>query len=174
VAAFLVGVALLDGALAGFRAAAGRSALIGKRHYNLVAGRRGVTCSAALLLGLGAGLGIYVAVSENPAVSLAGLTAAGTRMAAVYLPYALIVLASLAGYFALPLRASSWTILVGLGPLTIARPFVAIAGGAVAVWHSAGFAVPVAAALAVTGVLAVEPLVHWRYYRDLAPVQSPG
>ena len=67
VPAFLVAVALLDAALAGFRAAAGRSALIRKARYNLAAAARGTACSCLLLLGLAIG---YVAVVL---VSLAGL-----------------------------------------------------------------------------------------------------
>ena len=167
VAVFLAGLALLDGALAGFRASAGRSALIRKRRYNLVAGSHGVCCSALLMAGMAAGLGSYLALSPDAAGGMADLTAAGRRMALVYLPYALIVLASLAGYFVLPLRASSWTILAGLGPLTIARPFVAMAGGLAASWHSTGLVVPIAACAAVAGVLSGEPFVYRRWYRGL-------
>ncbi len=164
---FLVAVALLDAALAGFRAAAGRSALIRKSRYNLAAAARGAACSCLLLLGLATGLGWYLAASRNQPTAFAALVGAGGRMSLVYLPYAAVVLVSLAGYFTLPLRASSWTILVGLGPLTLLRPAVAIAGGAAAIWHSTGPAVAVVAALAVAGVLAIEPAVHWRWYRGV-------
>jgi hypothetical protein len=165
VAAVLAWIALLDGALAGFRAAAGRSALIRKRGYNLLAARRGACYSAVLLTALAAWLGAYLAASSHRAATLGLLTAAGRRMTAVYLPYTVIVLASLAGYFALPLRASSWTILAGLGPLTLVRPLVAVGGAVAAAWHSQGLIIPLAAAVAVGGVLAVEPLVHRRWYR---------
>jgi hypothetical protein len=164
---FLTAVALLDGALAGFRAAAGRNALIRKTRYNVRAGLRGAGCSCVLLLSLAAGLGWYLAAGRHPHAEFAGLLAAGGRMSLVYLPYAALVLLSLAGYFAFPTRLSSWTILVGLGPLTLLRPAVAIAGGAAAIWGSHGLAAPIAAVAAVAGVLAVEPVVHGRWYRGL-------
>jgi hypothetical protein len=185
-ATFLVSLALTDGGLAGFRAAAGRSALIRKGRYNLRAAVRGLGCSVILLGGLGTGLGLYLETSRQPTAAFAALAAAGTRMSLVYLPYAIVVLASLAGYFTFPVRASSWTILAGLGPLTIIRPVVAVAGGAVAIWPSTGLAIPIAAGAAVAGVLAIEPLVHRRWYAepeqwrpagrraaDLAAVVSP-
>lgn len=162
---FLVAVALLDAALAGFRAAAGRTGLIRKARYNLTAGARGVSCACVLLLALAAGLCWYLVVSRHQAASFAELLAAGRRMSAVYLPYAAIVLATLAGYFALPLRASSWMIVAGLGPLTLLRPAVAVAGAVAAVWHSTGLAVPITAVAAVAGVLAIEPVVHRCWYR---------
>jgi hypothetical protein len=162
---FLVAVALLDAALAGFRAAAGRSALIHKTRYNLAAAARGAACSCLLLLGLAVGLGWYLAASRHQPTAFAALVSAGSRMSLVYLPYTAVVVAGLAGYFTLPLRASSWTILAGLGPLTLLRPAVAIAGGAAAIWHSTDPAVAVVATLAVAGVLGIEPAVHWRWYR---------
>jgi hypothetical protein len=167
--AFLAAVALLDGALAGFRAAAGRNALIRKTRYNVISGLRGACCSSLLLLVIGAGLGGYLAAGQHPRAQFAGLLAAGGRMSLVYLPYAVVVLVSLAGYFTFPTRASSWTILVGLGPLTVVRPAIAIGGGAAAVWHSHGLAAAVTAVAAVAGVLAVEPVVHRRWYRGPEP-----
>jgi hypothetical protein len=170
IAVFLVVVALTDGALAGFRAAAGRSARIRKARYNLIAGARGAAPCAAVLLGIAAGLGWYLGTRANQAAAFGALVAAGTRMSLVYLPYAAIVLTSLAGYFTLPLRASSWIILVGLGPLTLLRPAVAIAGGIAASWPSHGVAVPLTTVAAVAGVLAIEPAVHHHWYRE---VQAP-
>jgi hypothetical protein len=165
VPSFLAAVAILDGALAGFRASAGRCALIRKVRYNAIAAARGAACTCLLLLGLAAGLGSYLAATRHQSTAFAELVAAGSRMSLVYLPFVAVVLVSLAGYLTLPLRASSWLILAGLGPLTLVRPVVAVTGGIAALWHSTGLAVPIVTAAAVAGVLAIEPAVHHRWYR---------
>lgn len=161
-------LALVDSGFAGFRAATGRNARIVKRSYFLLAVRRGLA-GGAIGLGLLASLiAVTLACSVDPGARYGGLLLAGTRMLQVLAPYAALVVASLLAYWLLPMRGSTFVILVGLGPFTLLRPLIVF--GAL-VWSVAGsgdwFAWVVATAAAV-GVLAVEPVIHRRWYR--APV----
>jgi hypothetical protein len=161
VPALLAALAVVDGALAGFRAARGRNARIRRRSYTLTAARRG---AAVALVGL----------AVTTAVSLAGLgrhrspdlLAAGGRMLAVLVPYAGLAVLSLAAYRLLPIREGTLVIVIWLGPFTLARPVVVAAAAAAACAGSGDGAVWATAATAAIGVLTVEPLVHRRWYRE--------
>jgi hypothetical protein len=129
-------LATLDGALCGFRAFAGRSALIYKRKYYA----RAMLCGAlaaqiASFLSLLVLL-MTVAVSSHRAELRGDLESAAGRMLSVFLPYAAAVLINIA-LRALPstdIRAS--TSVMVLGPLTGLRPFVMIAGVAYGIWSA--------------------------------------
>jgi hypothetical protein len=127
-------LATLDGGLCGFRAFAGRSALIYKRKYYAYAVVRGaVAAQLASFLSLFAML-ITFAVSHHRTELRADLESAAGRMLWVFLPYAAAVLINLA-LRALPstdIRAS--TSVMVLGPLTGARPFVMVAGVLYGTW----------------------------------------
>ncbi|UKD56890.1 oxidoreductase [Amycolatopsis sp. FU40] len=159
-------LALIDAALAGFRAATGRNARIRKRAYYLTASRRGLASGAA---GLGLPALLIAATlpfSSDPGARYAGLVGAGARMLQVLTPFAVVVVLSLLAYWLLPMRGSTFVILIGLGPFTLARPAVVLVA---VVWSAAPsgdwlvWAVALAAAVAV---LAVEPMVHRRWYRN--------
>lgn len=158
-------LALVDAAFAGFRASTGRNSRIRKLPHHLTAGRRGLACGAAGIATVAALVVITVSVSANPAHDIAVLVDAGTRMLQVLVPYAAVVVLSLVAYWTLPMRQSTFVILVGLGPLTLLRPVVVT--GAVA-WTVAGaqWLVWVGALMAAISVLAVEPVVHRRWYRE--------
>ena len=121
-------LATLDGALCGFRAFAGRSALIHKRAYYSHALLIGtVAAQVASFLSLLV-LSVAVALSSHRAELRGDLQAAAGRMLWVFLPYAAAVCLNLA-LRALPstdIRAA--TSVMALGPLTGLRPFVMIAG----------------------------------------------
>ncbi|MEU7528377.1 oxidoreductase [Saccharothrix sp. NPDC042600] len=160
----LVAVALVDAVFAGFRAATGRNARIRKRSYYVLSGWRGFVVG-------GAGLGV-VAVLLVTGLVLGGrydeLVRAGERMLVVLMPFAVLVVVSLIAYWVLPMRPSTFVILVGLGPFTLVRPVVVVAAVAWAVVGAQDWLVWVGSVVAAAGVLAVEPLVHRRWYR--APV----
>ncbi|WP_433045285.1 class I SAM-dependent methyltransferase [Dactylosporangium sp. CS-033363] len=159
-------LALVDGALAGHRAATGRSGLIRKRAYYVVAMRRGLAAGAAVLGGLALVLGAVLAAASDPAARYGQLTRAGIAMLWVLGPFAIAVLATLAGYFTLPRRPATFLILLGLGPLTLIRPWLTVAAGIVAAWTAPAWPVAGCAVLAAAGVLLVEPWVHRRWYAD--------
>ncbi|WP_116200187.1 oxidoreductase [Amycolatopsis circi] len=161
-------LALVDAALAGFRAATGRNARIRKRSYYLAASRRGLASGAAGL-GLVALLIVTAfAGSADPGARYAGLVGAGTRMLQVLAPFAAVVVVSLLAYWLLPMRGSTFVILIGLGPFTLARPVVVIAAVGWSVAASSDWLVWAAALAAAVSVLAVEPVVHRRWYRSPA------
>lgn len=166
VPAVLAAVALVDSAFAGFRAATGRNARIRKLRYNLRAARRGLALGVASLLAVSAVLGAGLLAASDSARSYAALVQAGSRMLAVLLPFAAVVVASLAAYWLLPMRESTFVILVGLGPFTLARPFVVLAAAIVAVHGSHEWLVWAGALAASAGVLVVEPWVHRRWYAE--------
>jgi heme/copper-type cytochrome/quinol oxidase subunit 1 len=162
----LVAVALTDAVFAGFRAATGRNGRIDKRAYYIVAMRRGLVVGAGVLGCLALVLGTVLATAPDPATRYGHLTRTGMAMLWVLGPYAATVIVSLIGYAVLPRRVATFLILIGLGPLTLIRPWVTATAGLTAAWSApdvpaAGFAV-----LAVAGVLAVEPWVHRRWYPE--------
>lgn len=121
-------LATLDGALCGFRAFAGRSAVIHKRAYYSRALFTGTV--AAQIASTVSLLVLFVAVTlSNHRAELRGdLETTAGRMLWIFLPYAAAVLINLA-LRALPstdIRAA--TSVMMLGPLTGLRPFVMIAG----------------------------------------------
>jgi hypothetical protein len=161
----LATVALVDAAFAGFRAATGRNARIDKRRYNLVAAGRGLAAGAASLLVASAVLGAGLLGAGAPGSGYDALVRAGARMLTVLLPFAAVVVISLAAYWLLPMRESTFVILVGLGPFTLARPFVVLGAAALAVHGSQQPLVWAGTLLTAAGVLLVEPCVHRRWYR---------
>lgn len=161
----LAAVALVDAAFAGFRAATGRNARIDKRRYNLQAARRGLAAGAVSLLVAAAVLGAGLLGAHEAGSGYDGLVQAGARMLAVLLPFAALVVVSLAAYWLLPMRESTFIILIGLGPFTLARPFVVLAAAAMAVRGSHEWLVWPGTLLTSAGVLLVEPWVHRRWYR---------
>lgn len=166
VPAALASIALIDAALAGFRAATGRNGRIGKRRYYLVAMRRGLAAGAALLAGLAVLLAAALGAAAHPAERYADLTHAGTVMLWVIGPYAVVVLLSIGGHALLPRAPATFLILLGLGPFTLVRPWLTIAAGAAAAWTASEPVTRACALLAAGSVLAVEPWLSRRWYAE--------
>jgi hypothetical protein len=154
-------LALVDAGFAGFRAATGRNARIRKRAFHLRAAWRGLGVGVVGFLLVAALL--VVAVGAEPG-RYAELVRAGVRMLQVLGPYAVLVVMSLAAYWLLPMRESTFVILVGLGPFTLVRPVVVAGAAAWAVLGSADWLVRVGALASAAVVLAVGPLVHRWWY----------
>jgi hypothetical protein len=162
--ATLSAVALIDGTLAGFRAATGRNGRIDKRAYYAHAMRRGLTMGAVIWVILALVLTAILITAPDPSTRFANLIRAGTAMLWVVGPFAVLVVASLVGYAALPRRPATLLILIGLGPFTLVRPSIAVVAGLAAAWSGRDLVISGCAALAVVGVLAVEPYAHRRWY----------
>ncbi|GAA3437055.1 oxidoreductase [Kutzneria kofuensis] len=166
VAVSLVLLALVDAAFAGFRAATGRNARIRKRRYYARAAARGLALGAI-------GMAVTATVILVPLGDrFDDLVVAGVLMGQVLLPFAAVVVLSMVAYWLLPMRESTFVILVGLGPFTLVRPLVVVAA---VVWAGLGtddWLVRLDAVVAAAAVLAVEPLTHHRWYR--APIGSVG
>ncbi|GAA5164911.1 hypothetical protein GCM10023321_54200 [Pseudonocardia eucalypti] len=160
VAAALVLLALCDGAFSGFRSGAGRTGLIRQRAWDVRAQLRGLAVVSVLLL---PALGCVVSdLWHGGAARWSMWAGAGTWMLAIYLPYGVMVLLALAAYATLPWRLRFWATAVILGPFTLARPWVAVAGGALAAVVDPRAAVAVGLSLA--GVLLVGPVCDRLWY----------
>jgi hypothetical protein len=166
VPAALALLALVDAGFAGFRACTGRNARIRKRAYHVRAARRGIACGAVGLSVVAVLIVITLACSTHPVRRYDTLIQAGTRMLDVLVPFAAVVAASLVAYWVLPMRGSTFVILVGLGPFTMLRPALVAGATAWSVVGSTDWLVWICALSAALSVLTVEPIVHRRWYRD--------
>ena len=157
----LLAVALLDGTFSGFRSSVGRTGLIDHRAADRLGGRRGALLVSLLLTPAAALAVADVAARHN---RLAAYVRAGEGMLAVYAPYGVLVLVALAGYLTLGWRQRYLASALLLGPLTLARPYVAIAGAMLGVALGHDPVVATCAALSVAAVLAVQPAADRIWY----------
>jgi len=167
----LLALAILDGALAGFRSSAGRTGLIDHRRDDRQAARRGTGLACALLTPAVAVASADVAIRPG---HLQDYSRAGTAMLAVYGPYALLVLTALACYATLNWQLKYLASALILGPFTLLRPGVAILGAALAMALARDVVTALAAGLSVMAVLAVEPLAGRLWYAKPAPAAPRG
>ncbi len=162
-AVILCTMALVDGALAGFRAWAGRDGRVVKHQDRLRAGVRGAMAAAVALLVIAAVLLSIMAATE---VTYDELADAGNRMAIAYAPFCVAVALGFLGYFSASLESQALSTVIILGPATFLRPLVILAGAIYAAWGASAWVV-VGAFSAVVVVLAVEPIVGRTFARQL-------
>lgn len=128
--AILLGVlALFDGLLAGFRAAAGRDGRIDKRHYfRFAIGRAAL--GGVVLLALNVALVAVLVLSGDRSVVWAELVRAGELCVWIFGSFATLTIAAMVFWFSPIPEYRLLSSIIVLGPLTLLRPFV-IAGGLV-------------------------------------------
>ncbi|MFD9305137.1 hypothetical protein ACFWCB_21170 [Streptomyces sp. NPDC060048] len=155
---------LVDAAFSGFRAYAGRDARIRKHRAVTRAALRGLGVGAVVLLAPAlTACGVLLA-ADDPDRAYRALADGGAGFLVPLAFYALAVALSLAAYFALPFRASTLAMVIGLGPLTLARPLFVAAACAGAFLAGGGWTSLLVGAVAGAAVLCVEPYVHRRWY----------
>ncbi|MFD4292572.1 hypothetical protein ACFWQG_05060 [Rhodococcus sp. NPDC058532] len=158
-------IALLDGAFAGYRAAQGRTGRLATLRRDTLAQARGVAVWAALAAGPLA-IGLLVVPREVRRTAAEALAAALT-------PFALVTLVAIATWCVLPWRTRYLAMAVVLGPMTLLRPAICVAG-AVAVWIGTGDPTATAATGVAGGAqLLVEPAVGHLWYTK-NPVAGRG
>jgi hypothetical protein len=169
VAVSLTLLALADGACAAFRSSVGRTGLISHRASDMRAARRGAGLVAVLLTPavLLTCTGILLDHSEARLFQRAG-----ELMLDVYGPYGLAIVVALVAYATLDWRKRYLASAVILGPFTLLRPAVAILGAGLAIGLTHNLTVALAAALAILGVLAVEPAADRLWYAN-RPTPDP-
>jgi hypothetical protein len=122
---------LVDGTLCGFRVAAGRNPRLFLRGYYLASMRRAALVAVVVLTGFS---GLALAVHATDEAAWRALLTGADALVHVYGVFATLVVGALAlyliGSFDLGVLA---TVLV-LGPFTLLRPFVIVAGAAWAAW----------------------------------------
>jgi len=121
-------LALLDGVLCGLRTAMGRNARIRKRWYYLRATARGLVGAQLVSTVALSALLVVAMISPHKGDLRLDLQHAAGRMLRIFLPYAALVLGSLAlrGLPSTDIRSASSVFF--LGPLTAIRPLVMIVG----------------------------------------------
>lgn len=129
-------LALLDGVLCGLRTAMGRNARIGKGWYYLRATVRGLVGAQFVSTVALSALLVVTLISPHKGELRRDLEDAARGMLRIFLPYAALVLGSLAlrGLPSTDIRSASSVFL--LGPLTAIRPLVMMAGVAYGVVQS--------------------------------------
>jgi hypothetical protein len=173
-------LALLDGVLCGLRTSMGRYPLIRKRWYYVRASMRGILAAQLVsFLALGA-LVLVLLVTPHLNELRPDLEAAAGRMLRIFLPYAALVLGSLA-MRALPstdIRSATSVFL--LGPSTAIRPLVMIAGVVYGVSRSRLVETWVLGAIILALMLSLEYFLNawmaWRQMREIArliPASEP-
>jgi len=149
-------LATLDAALAGYREAAGRNALIRKRRYyrramimGALFGQVAVALAASVAL-------ISLALAADRDSLVADYEAAGSRMLVVYLPFTLIVLLAFLVRSIRSVDIRSITSTLIFGPFTLIRPLVASAGLLYGVFAAPRPAIIGLGALVLTMMLSLE------------------
>jgi hypothetical protein len=149
-------LATLDAAFSGYRAAAGRNALIEKGRYYRRAMLRGALWGQGSV-GVGL-LPVLVFLGREPErrAALSTLLVAGHSMLAVYLPYAAVVLGALAARRVASVDLRSLTSTLVFGPLTLARPAVAVLGVALGLLEARRLALVPVAVIGLALMLSIE------------------
>lgn len=158
----LVALALVDGALLGFRAAAGRSGLLEKRAYYRRAIALGALHAAAVTAG-GVALALALSALGGPG-AWAALVTAGRAAATVYALFAALIVAALAVWAVPVTEVRTLASVTVLGPGTLARPWVIVAGLAWAVRAAPRGEVVALALYAAAGMLPLERYLTRRYF----------
>ena len=158
----------LDGLFCGYRAAAGRSALIHKREYYRRALLYGALAGQAVVLVAGAAVAVVLLQAPEPAASWRQLLIVAKRMLVVYVPYAMVLGLAFALRMVPSVDVKSLTSTLVFGPLTLLRPFVILAGLA---WSAAAVPTPevvALSALAALMMLSLERALGQRFRHPLA------
>jgi hypothetical protein len=162
-------LATLDAAFAGYRAAAGRCALINKRRYYLRAMILGALFGQVAVALAGGMILISLALTSDRQALLRDYNYVGSRMLFVYLPYAAIILLAFLVRLIPSVDIRSITSTVIFGPFTLLRPIVAIGGMIYGVLGALRIEIVVLAAIVLTMMLGAESLLH-----ALRRLQSPS
>ncbi len=147
-------LALVDGAMCGFRAAAGRSGLIDKRLYFQRAIVRGFGATLVVLV-----VGVVLAVAlarVNGAAAWFEFERAARASAAVYASFAGPVILAILLWFTPSIDLRTLMTVTILGPGTLLRPVVVLVGLAVGVHASPSWSVGLMATYAGIAMLSLE------------------
>ena len=152
-------LATIDAGASGYRAAAGRNALVRKRAYYARAVGRGVLAGQTLLFAALASATVVGAATVDRASIDGQAHSFASRLLQVYLPYAAIMAGALLLRAAPSVDLRALTSSLVFGPLTLLRPLVALAGLAWAGLHVPRPALITLAAALVAMMLLLERLL---------------
>ena len=157
IAAVLLAVlALVDVLLSGFRAAAGRDGRIAKAPYYRAAIARAGRSGLVLIAANAALVALLVITAAEPAVTWQALQSAGMRAIAVFAVFATVTLVAILFWFVPSRELRIVPTLLVLGPFTLVRPVVVIAGLAYAVAGASSWQTWIVAVTAGASVIGIE------------------
>ena len=160
VALLLWVLATIDAACCGYRAVAGRSAIIHKTAYYRAAMLRGAAFGQGAVLIAGLASVILLLSAGDSELLWKDMLSAGRAMLFVYLPYAGLVLVTLALRIIPSVDLRSILSVLVFGPFTLIRPAAAIAGVAWAIFTVRRWEVIVLGVVVLVLMLALEPLLE--------------
>ncbi len=155
VAGALVLLLVADASLVGYRAVCGYSAFVDRSELEHHAARVGAAAGAAAAVLLACWFGALLLAAGDPGALLDDLTRSGAALLTVYAAFAALTGVALAGWYVAPSRWATLAMVTILGPLTLVRPLVLVAGAAAAVASAEDAVAPVVASVAVVLVAVV-------------------
>src|SRR5262249_24125669 len=166
-------LATCDAAFCGYRAAAGRNALLFKRGYYLRAMGRGVLWGQLAVVLVGSVAGLLVVSSPSPWQLLDDYTEAGERLLQVYLPYTAVIGLAFVLRTIPSVDVRSLTSVLVFGPLTLIRPAVLLGGVAWALFNISRAEVALIAGVLLPIILLLERFLQWRKAGAGRTAESP-
>jgi hypothetical protein len=157
-------LAITDGAFCGYRAAAGRSALIFKRTYYIKAMSRGAIWAHVAVMIAGLMAGVLLLRSSSYTELLTIFTQAGKYTLQVYLAYAAVISIAFAFRTINSVDIRSLTSTLIFGPFTLLRPIVAITGAMWALFKVPRLEIAIMVAVVLPMMLSMEWFLRHRYY----------
>ena len=155
-------LAISDSLLAGYRAVAGRNALIHKTRYYqraMWSGVKWVQVAVLVAAALGGGL---LWTSDSPRELFREYDRMAGYLLPIYLPYALVVFATFAIRAIPSVDIRSATSVLGFGPLTLLRPVVIYTGAARALWHVHPWQVVCISVVVLAMMMLMESFLRWK------------
>jgi hypothetical protein len=159
----LAALALVDTLLAGFRAAAGRDGRIAKAPYYRVAIARSAPAGVALVAVNAALVAVLVATAPDRAAAWDTMLRAGAHCVTVFGAFATLTLIAIAFWLVPHSELRLLPTLLVLGPLTLVRPTVIVAGLLYVAIRVPDARVWAAAVAACVSMLGIEHVLGRRY-----------
>lgn len=155
-------LALLDGALLGFRAAAGRNGLVEKRGYYLHASLRGFVATALVAL-IGIAIALALCALRGPELWNVLANAASSAVQ-IFGAFAALVVLGLTAWMIPSADLRTLLTVTILGPGTLARPLVILAGLGACIATAPRWEVVALGAYGAFAMLSLERILTRRYY----------
>ncbi|MEO8700314.1 MAG: hypothetical protein ABI867_09735 [Kofleriaceae bacterium] len=156
VAVLLAVLALFDAMLGGFRAAAGRDGRIDKRVYFRAAMVRAAVLGIVVIAANAAIAAALVATAGDPAATWREVVHAGAWCVWIFGGFATVTVAALGFWFVPIAEYRLLASIIVLGPLTLVRPIVIVAGLVIAATRTSEPRVWILAAIAGVSMLGFE------------------
>jgi hypothetical protein len=151
----------LDAAFVGYREASGRSGLVRKRAYYARAMRRAALFGQGALCATGLVALAFFLAAPDPAAVAASYEQAATRMLYALVPYAVVVLGSLAVRQVPVVDVQALMNVTILGPFTALRPLVLVSGALLAVAAEPRSEIAILCAMGLACAFGQGPFLTW-------------